>query len=307
LAFLNEFHYTDQDDGRTGQFVEVALDLQHPDDLRSYSVVLYSGVDGMPYDAVLLESFEVGDTLDVDRRLGEEEEEEDDDEEEEEEEEEFHHLLNPHDGLTFYHYEFPARGSSNSGGGNNGGVVGLEAGIPMVDSNGTETVTPAGLALVIDDELVLEFISYGGSFVAEGGPAMGMESFDVNVAEDSDTPVGSSLQLTGEGCTPQDFVWTAVEASQVDMIGGNPVGATPGELNVGQTIDCTIDTDLLNATAAAAAAEFAEAIRDDDDLIAADDDWLGENPVIIEGDRNRNKNAVIYSQGRGPTKPIINN
>ena len=42
---------------------------------------------------------------------------------------------------------------------------------------------PDGIALVDADDNVLEFISYGGSFTAVGGPADGMASVEIGVSE----------------------------------------------------------------------------------------------------------------------------
>jgi len=101
--------------------------------------------------------------------------------------------------------------------------------IPM--QNGS----PDGLALIDDTGSVIEFISYEGSFTAVGGPADGMTSVDIGVAESTSTPVGDSLQLAGTGSTSTDFTWQP-EAPQ-----------TRGLPNTGQTFDgcggCTGDGD----------------------------------------------------------------
>jgi predicted extracellular nuclease len=41
---------------------------------------------------------------------------------------------------------------------------------------------------------LIEFLSYEGSFVAVGGPADGIASIDIGVAESNSTPIGYSLQ-----------------------------------------------------------------------------------------------------------------
>ena len=76
-----------------------------------------------------------------------------------------------------------------------------------------------GIALVDDSGKVLEFISYEGVLTAGNGPAAGMNSTDIGVAEDGTTPVGQSLQMTGAG---QTFTWTAASAN------------TSGAVNTGQ-------------------------------------------------------------------------
>src|SRR5690606_12630709 len=50
-----------------------------------------------------------------------------------------------------------------------------------------------GIALV-NNGIVVEFLSYEGVFTATNGPANGMQSIDIGVAETSTTPIGMSLQ-----------------------------------------------------------------------------------------------------------------
>jgi len=63
------------------------------------------------------------------------------------------------------------------------------------------------IALVDNNNNVIQFLSYEGAFTAVGGPADGLTSTDIGVAETRDTPVGSSLQLVGTGTTYEDFTW----------------------------------------------------------------------------------------------------
>ncbi|MEL6761414.1 MAG: hypothetical protein AAFP04_13580, partial [Myxococcota bacterium] len=79
-------------------------------------------------------------------------------------------------------------------------------------SNGIQNGSPDGLALVDPSGDVVEFLSYEGSFEAASGPAAGLTSTDVGVAESSSTPVGFSLQLIGG-------VWVG------------PIGETRGAIN----------------------------------------------------------------------------
>ncbi len=83
-------------------------------------------------------------------------------------------------------------------------------------SNGIQNGAPDGLALVGPGG-VEQFLSYEGSFTAVGGPADGLTSTDIGVSETSSTPVGSSLALSGAGCTYGDMSW------------GGPAPATQGE------------------------------------------------------------------------------
>ncbi|HSG45607.1 MAG TPA: ExeM/NucH family extracellular endonuclease [Anaerolineales bacterium] len=89
-------------------------------------------------------------------------------------------------------------------------------------SNGIQNGSPDGVALVNGGALV-QFLSYEGSFNGVGGPADGVASTDIGVAESSGTLVGDSLQLTGSGTTYGDFTWSSESANSF------------GALNTGQT------------------------------------------------------------------------
>jgi len=86
-----------------------------------------------------------------------------------------------------------------------------------------------GIALVRPDGSVAEFISYGGSFIAADGPAAGMTSVDVGVAEGSGTAAGASIGRVGAGGRAADFGWAP---------GGDD---TPGAVNIGQTFQLAPD------------------------------------------------------------------
>ncbi|WP_100630098.1 DUF5689 domain-containing protein [Algoriphagus formosus] len=77
--------------------------------------------------------------------------------------------------------------------------------------NGIQNGAPDGIALV-ENGSVIQFLSYEGTFTAIGGPADGMNSEDIGVSEGSSTPVGVSLQLTGNGKTYADFTWSPESA-----------------------------------------------------------------------------------------------
>ncbi|CAN5220857.1 hypothetical protein BH20ACT8_BH20ACT8_08660 [soil metagenome] len=91
-------------------------------------------------------------------------------------------------------------------------------------SNGIQNGAPDGLALVDASGEVVQFLSYEGVFTAVGGPADGMASTDIGVAQTGETPVSSSLYLEGTGSVASDFTWTEGEGSN-----------TFGEPNAGQT------------------------------------------------------------------------
>lgn len=90
-------------------------------------------------------------------------------------------------------------------------------------SAGFQNGAPDGLALS-DDNGLIQFISYEGTFTATSGPANGVLSTDIGQTEGTSTPVGFSLQLSGTGNTYSDFAWQS-EAAE-----------TKGSLNDGQTL-----------------------------------------------------------------------
>ncbi|MEM1379638.1 MAG: lamin tail domain-containing protein [Pseudomonadota bacterium] len=95
--------------------------------------------------------------------------------------------------------------------------------------NGIQNGQPDGLVLADANGVVVDSLAYEGSFTAVGGVADGVVLLDIGVAEDSSTPIDSSLGLTGTGGSTSDFVWALFDEPS------NGMGATPGAANVGQT------------------------------------------------------------------------
>ncbi|MDR7194535.1 endonuclease [Luteimonas terrae] len=89
--------------------------------------------------------------------------------------------------------------------------------------DGLQNGSNDGIALVDSAGTVVQFISYEGTIVAGNGPAAGLTSQNLPVAESATAPVGTSLQLTGNGSTAADFDW-APSSTQ-----------TFGACNTGQT------------------------------------------------------------------------
>ena len=115
-------------------------------------------------------------------------------------------------------------------GGNNESYItlSLTGVIPDLGSSGYGTIffpisglqngAPDGLALDNAGTLI-QFLSYEGSpFTASGGPANGITSTDIGVAETSSTPDGHSLQLKGTGTTYENFTWDGPKANTYDAI-----------------------------------------------------------------------------------------
>jgi predicted extracellular nuclease len=99
---------------------------------------------------------------------------------------------------------------------------------------GIQNGSPDGLALIDPAENVVQFLSYEGTFTAASGPAAGMTSTDIGVAEGSSTPVGQSLQLAGTGTGYEDFTWNAAAPN------------TFGAINTGQTFEGSSRPPFVN-------------------------------------------------------------
>ena len=65
--------------------------------------------------------------------------------------------------------------------------------------DGIQNGSPDGMALVSPSGVVVEFLSYEGTFAATNGPATGMTSTDIGVAEGASDTVGQSLQRGTNG------------------------------------------------------------------------------------------------------------
>ena len=73
--------------------------------------------------------------------------------------------------------------------------------------DGLQNGSPDGIALVDPQGNVVQFLSYEGTMTAGNGPAAGLTSTDIGVAEANTAPVGTSLQLGGTGNASADFSW----------------------------------------------------------------------------------------------------
>lgn len=92
--------------------------------------------------------------------------------------------------------------------------------------NGIQNGDPDGLCLSYSGSLI-QFLSYGGTFTAVGGPADGVLSTDIGITQNGN-PVGSSIGLTGTGTQYTDFTWTTFSTASAGS--QNPDQALPVEL-----------------------------------------------------------------------------
>lgn len=75
---------------------------------------------------------------------------------------------------------------------------GCDAGFYVESIAGIQNGSPDAIALINPEGEVAEFISYEGILTATDGPASGLTSIDVGVAESASTEVGFSLQREGD-------------------------------------------------------------------------------------------------------------
>lgn len=132
------------------------------------------------------------------------------------------------------------------------------------DAPGLQNGAPDGIALVNADQVATQFLSYEGSFAGTIGPALGMTSTDIGVAEGSATSADDSLQLVGSA-------WTG------------PIANTRGKLNVAST---AIVINEFSASTAGTDVEYVE-------LYAAPGTDVSDLTVLeLEGDAGSAIGAV---------------
>lgn len=91
-------------------------------------------------------------------------------------------------------------------------------------TNGVQNGEADGLALVYDGTVIPgQFLSWEGTLTAVDGPASGMTSVDIGVAEAGELE-GKSLQLSGEGTEYDGFTWQP------------PADETMGNINNNQSL-----------------------------------------------------------------------
>ncbi len=105
--------------------------------------------------------------------------------------------------------------------------------------SGIQNGAPDGIALVDASNIVVQFLSYEGSFTAVGGPANGLTSVDIGVSQTGSTLAGNSLQLGGTGTSYEDFTWESPAFSTFRACNTNQTfsnnGPTPTSTPVGPT------------------------------------------------------------------------
>jgi predicted extracellular nuclease len=138
---------------------------------------------------------------------------------------------------------------------------------------GIQNGAPDGIALIDNNGVVVQFLSYEGSFTATNGFASGLTSEDIGVSEGGSTPVGFSLQLTGIGQEYADFSWN------------EPSPESPGFVNANQSFGNTIEDLDPTVTITPADGDSNVAIDAVIDLQFSEDVVIiGLNPIVCTSD-----------------------
>lgn len=135
---------------------------------------------------------------------------------------------------------------------------------------GIQNGAPDGIALVDATGNVLQFISYEGELTAVGGPADGLSSVDIGVAEGSSTTAESSLALTGNGTVAGDFTWEITSTNTFSQVNTDQVFGTINTTPV-------INEFVFNHTGSDTD-EFIEV------LAGSNEDLSAYSLLIVEGD-----------------------
>ena len=150
-------------------------------------------------------------------------------------------------------------------------------------SNGIQNGSPDGLALVSPSGVVIEFISYEGSFTAVGGPANGLISTTVGVSE-SGSANGTSIARTGTGDDAADFAWTLAgdDSPGAVNIGQSFVGPpVPGAVSVSDvTVDEGAGTAIFTLTRSGGSAAFAVTAATADGSAVAPADYAATSGTV---------------------------
>lgn len=84
--------------------------------------------------------------------------------------------------------------------------------------SGLQNGAPDGVALVNASNVVIQFLSYEGTFTATNGAALGKTAQAITTSESESTASNFSLQLGGTGNGPEDFVWQVAKASTFNSV-----------------------------------------------------------------------------------------
>ncbi|MCZ2839987.1 ExeM/NucH family extracellular endonuclease [Modestobacter sp. VKM Ac-2985] len=124
--------------------------------------------------------------------------------------------------------------------------------VAVVDypANGIQNGAPDAIALVRGTE-VLEFLSYEGTMTAVGGPADGLTSTDIGVAEAGSTPVGQSLSRSYDAAADA-LVWSGPAAATKGAVNSTAPGPVDPPPAAGEVCDAPVTHEIGEVQGAAA-------------------------------------------------------
>jgi len=142
--------------------------------------------------------------------------------------------------------------------------------------NGIQNGNPDGIALLDNTGAVVELLSYGGSFVATNGPAVGRTLPDIGVSESGTTPAGFSLQRNADG------VWQAPAANTFGSCNDGTVGGEePAEVAA-----VSVTPEAATLTVGATVALVASATDAEGAPVAATVTWASRDEgvaTVVDG------------------------
>ncbi|MBU2358902.1 MAG: ExeM/NucH family extracellular endonuclease, partial [Alphaproteobacteria bacterium] len=155
-------------------------------------------------------------------------------------------------------------------------------GYSVVDIVGLQNGAPDGLALVDPNGTVTEFLSYEGTLTATSGPAAGMTSVDIGVAETNSDALGLSLQRQADG------TWIG------------PVAQTPGAATVDiapppppteTTLISTIQGDGFASALVGQVVQVSAVVT----MIAANGFYLQEEDADADGNAATSEGIFVFT------------
>ena len=175
-------------------------------------------------------------------------------------------------------------------------------GVVVADAPGLQNGSPDGVALVDPAGNVVEFLSYEGTITATGGPAAGMTSTDIGVAEDG-VAEGQSLQeVDGAWTGPDDATFGArngrtappVDPTAADVEAVQGTGDTSPLAGQTVVVEAVVTTDHQEGGFDGVYVQQ----TDGDDPAASDGVFVyGSDTALSIGDRVRVTGEVSEYQG----------
>jgi predicted extracellular nuclease/endonuclease I len=171
--------------------------------------------------------------------------------------------------------------------------------------------TPDGVALVAADGAVLQFLSYEGAFAATNGPAIGLTSTDLGVAETGSTPVGQSMQLSGSGVQYSDFTWQAPATSTLGLVNNDQTlgaGGAGGDTG-GETVELGVCADPATLISNIQGSGSESPVEGDDHVVEAivsasfanlSGFFIQEEAADMDADSQTSEGLFVYYTGTLP-------